>query len=283
MRRNGWLERDLVGDTSAHEGATRLWLAAAARAAIRDPRAAVIAALAVAGACLTGLSAFLLAIPLTYTLRFAIALLGGRTRQGAFRESRERPIALPSPMSFADQDARRLVERLERVRWAIENAALAGPSGSAFAVGGLVQEVPQIERDVIILAARIEYLGRFLSSAPSTGLQAEVIRLDQDRERAKDAATRDGLQRLLRRCREHLDTLGTLGARRSAALRTAEELLRTLEQIPARIVSLQMTRVDACDVRAVEAGQRADAVTEGFAGLERTISSPPAPGATLQS
>ena len=57
MTQSGWLERDLVGDTSSHECATRLWFAAAAKAAVKDPRGVIFSALAVTGACLFGLPA----------------------------------------------------------------------------------------------------------------------------------------------------------------------------------------------------------------------------------
>jgi hypothetical protein len=272
MARSGWLERDLIGDTSAHECANRLWLASAARTASRDPRPAVLSALAVVGACLAGLPALLLAIPLTYGLRSVLALLNRRARQAALREARARPIDLPAVACFADADARRLIERIGHVRWAIEKAALSGPEGPGFAVAGLADEVPQVERDIVILASRVEYLGRFLSSTSSAKLHTEVVRLDQDREQEPDGAARHSLQHLIDRCREHLDTLITLNARRSHSLQAADNLLRTLEQIPARIVSLQLARIDSGDVRAADARPRAAAIVDGFEALERTIS-----------
>ncbi|HXT95543.1 MAG TPA: hypothetical protein VN853_04540 [Polyangia bacterium] len=275
MRRSGWLERDLVGDTSSHEGATRLWLAAAAKAAARDPRGALFSALAVTGACVFGLPAFLLAIPLTYTLRFAVGLFDRRARRATLRLARAQPITLPSPLSFSDEGAKRLIERLERTRWAIESAVLASPGGAPFALSGLIDDVPQMERDVVVLAARIEYLGRFLSSAPSSTLHAEVLRLDEDREQETDAATRDGVERVIVRCRDHLDTLRLLSARRATCGRMAEEVLRTLEGIPAKIVSLQIARVESCDVRCTDSGRRAETVSEGFTALERTIAALP--------
>lgn len=270
MRRSGWLERDLVGDTSPHEGATRLWLGAAAKTAVRDPRGALFSALAVTGACLFGLPAFLLAIPMTYALRFVGVLLDKRVRQATLRQARTRPIALPSPLSFTDDGAKRLVERLERARWAIESAILASPAGAPFELRSLVEDVPQLERDVLVLAARIEYLGRFLSSAPAASLHAELLRLDEDREQELDAATRDGFERVIARCRDHLDTLRLLNARRGTTFRMAEEVLRTLEVIPAKIVSLQLARVECCDARGADSGRRAGTVSEGFAALERT-------------
>jgi hypothetical protein len=271
MSERGWLERDLVGDTSGHECATHLWIVRAARNTVRDPRAAVLAVLAVTGACLGGIPALALALPLTYLLRFTLALLDGRARQATRREAGVLPIELPSPLSFSDEGARGLIDRLERSRCAIENAILAGPAGAPFALSGLIDEVPQLERDVVILAARIEYLGRFLSSAPSPGLLEETARLGQDRDKETDPAVRHAFERLIARCREHLDTLKLLDARRSASFRRAEEVMRALEEIPAKIVSLQLSRVESLDVRG-DSVLRAESVTEGFAALEGSLS-----------
>jgi hypothetical protein len=232
----------------------------------------LLAALALAGACLGGLPAVALAIPVAYALRFAIALCDRRARQVTRREAAALPIELPSPFSFSDEGARALVERLGRARCAIENALLTSPGGAAFALTGLVDDIPQLERDVVVLAARLEYLGRFLSSAPSTGLASETAQLDEDREKETDATTREAFERLVARCRAHLDTLKGLELRRNASFRRAEEVLRTLEQIPAQIVSLQLARVESCDVRCLDSGRRSEAMSDGFVALEREIS-----------
>ena len=108
MRRSGWLERDLIGDTSAHECATRLWLAATAKAAIRDRRVALFSVLLAAGGLLVGNSAaWLLAIPLVYVLRFLLGLLRGRTHLEAVQAARKLPIDLPAALSFSDDGAKR--------------------------------------------------------------------------------------------------------------------------------------------------------------------------------
>jgi hypothetical protein len=271
MSERGWLERDLVGDTSGHECATHLWIARAARTAVRDPRAAVLAVLAVTGACLGGIPALVLALPMTYLLRFAVALLDGRARQATRREAAARPIELPSPLSFSDEGARGLIDRLERSRRAMENAVLASPGGAPFALTGLIDDVPQLERDVVILAARLEYLGRFLSSAPASGLLEEAARLDHDREKETDPAVREAFERLGARCQQRLDTLRLLEVRRSATFRRAEEVMCALEGIPAKIVSLQVSRVESLDVR-WDSGPRAEAVTDGFTALEGSLS-----------
>ncbi len=281
MKRSGWLERDLIGDTSAHECATRLWLATAAKAAVRDRRVGVLSVLIAAGGLIAGSSAWLAAIPVAYAVRFLFGLLHGRTRLDAVRAARTLPIDLPASLSFSDEGAKRLIERLERARWATASAAGAGPACNAFALSGLLEEIPGLERAAVVLAARVEYLGRFLDSTTLTVLRNEVARLEQEREKEGDEAARTGLQRLITRCREQVDTLQALIARKTTALRTADEILRTLEQIPARIVSLQLARFDACDVRLADADVHTDAVVEGFTALERATRTPDAGASPL--
>jgi hypothetical protein len=65
--------------------------------------------------------------------------------------------------------------------------------------------------------------------------------------------------------------LKVLDLRRLASLRRAEEVVRALEEIPARIVSLQVSRVESIDARS-DSGPRAEAVTDGFTALERVLS-----------
>jgi hypothetical protein len=276
MWRSGWLERDLIGDTSAHECATRLWLAAAARAAVRDRRLAALSLALAVGGVLSGLPLCWLAIPMMYLLRFALALLHGKTRRDALRDARSLPIELPPALSFSDEGAKRLIQRLERARWATESAAGAGPCSRAFALTGLLDGIPELERQVVVLAARAEYLGRFLDSSALTPLRTELVRLEHEREKEADPAVRAGLQRVITRCQEQLDTLQALTARKAAVLRTGEEILRTLEQVSARIVSLQLARVDSCDAGLPDALPRTDAIVEGFTALEQTIGPPDA-------
>ena len=52
-----WFERDLLGDTSAHEGTGWLWLVAASKSAVSKPATLTAAAMAVVAAVLTGLPA----------------------------------------------------------------------------------------------------------------------------------------------------------------------------------------------------------------------------------
>lgn len=283
MRRAGWLERDLVGDTSEHECETQLWLVSAAKTALRSRRLLLVAGLmASAIPWLTGNAAMFLAIPAAYVARFAVALFDGRARQSVRRLARQLPIELPSATDFWDGGARRLIERLACARRATERAVLAGPVGVAFDVSNLVERVPQLERDVVVLVARVEYLKRSLDSSPPAELLANGARFEKEHGGLEGTVpVSDQVDQVIGPCPEHLDLLARLTNRRNEACEMAEKVLRTLEQIPAKIVNLQLTRIESCDSRSVDACKEAATLMETFGALERAISELPSEGTSL--
>jgi hypothetical protein len=233
--------------------------------------------------CLTRNPALFLAIPAAYFLRFAVALFDTRARQSALRLARQLPIDLPSAMSFSDGGARRVIERLAGARWATKRAVLAGPVGLAFDLSKLIDRVPQLERDVVVLAARAEYLKRSLHSTPPAGLLANGSRLEKEHGGPEDTApASEQVGRVLGRCPEHLDLLARLTNRRNKVCEMAEEVLRTLEQIPAKIVDLQLTRIESCDGRSADACKEAATIMENFGELERAISDLPSEETSLR-
>ncbi len=270
MRREGWLERDLVGDTSAHEPEVRLWIERTVKGSLRGPGLLVAALAAVVVACLLGPVALWWAIPSIFMARFAVGLLNGRARQAAGQLARRMPIDLPPVESFSESRARRLVERLEHARQVTESAIGSRPAGAAFDVSAFVEPIAQLERDIVVLAARIEYLARFLESSPQITLLAEISELEGQRSRVGGAASKQ-FDRLIEQCHQHMELLNDLTERRNEACAAAEELLRAIEQVPARVMSLQLARIESCDGRSVEAAQEAAAMNETFSVLERAM------------
>lgn len=273
MRRGSWLERDLVGDTSAHECETRLWLGSAAKAAVRSRWPLVGALAASAVACLTGVAALFWAVPTVYLAQFAVAFFDARTRQAARHLARQLPIELPAAASFTDGRARRLVERLERARQTTDSVVLYGPVGPPFDVTPLIDRVRQLERDVVVLAARVEYLERFLDASPPATLVTDIARFEEQQKGLEGVSKQ--FDRVIARCREHLDQLASLSNRMNEACGMAEDLLRTLEQIPSKILGLQLTRIEFCDCRTADARKEAATILESFGALEQAISDLP--------
>ena len=145
------------------------------------------------------------------------------------------------------------------------------PAGAAFEVSPLVEPIPQLERDIVVLAARVEYLSRFLESSPPVVVLAEITELQRQSCKA-DGADSKQFDRLIGQCRQHADLLSELQKRRDEACVAAEELLHAIEQVPARVMSLQLARIASCDTRAVDASSEAATMSETFGVLERATS-----------
>jgi hypothetical protein len=272
-----WFERDLLGDTSAHEGTGWLWLVAASKAAVSKPGTLTAAAMAVVAAVLTGMPSLLLFMPVSFTLFLAATLLNGKTRQLAARRARTLPIELPPLAAFSDPKARILLERLARSREAIRDALEAAPRGPGFDLEPALARVADLERQVVVIASRVEYVARFVSTTTASCLRADGERL---RERARDGTddARQSFQRAAERSHSHFESLLTLQAQGERLLGMGEEALATLEELPVMITTVQLRRFEACDddadVRLTEA--TAD-LSDGLRALAHTLSEPTLP------
>jgi hypothetical protein len=236
-----WFKRDLIGDTSGHEIGMHLGMRSSTTAALRSGPGRVAAVAIVIAAAMSGMMILLLGAPLVFLVLFASAFFDGHTRSAALREARLRPICLPDPASFSDGRARDLIQRLSRSRTRIHSAVRAGPRGAAFDLEAPLEAVPQLEREVVVLASRIEYVARFLESVPPNPT-------DRTQRRAR--------------------TVKDLSERAEILAGTAEEILLTLEQTPARITGLQLRRLEACDGRTGREAQATN-VLERFDALEQ--------------
>jgi hypothetical protein len=269
-----WFERDLLGDTSAHEGAGWLWLASSTKAAVTKPATLTAAALAIVAAVLTGVPSLLLVMPVSFTVFLALSFVNGKTRQLALRRARSLPIELPPLTAFTDPRARILLERLARSREAIHDALDAAPRQPGFDLEPAMAGVPDLERQVVVIASRIEYVARFVSTTAASCLRADGERL---RERARDAddATRDSFQRAADRSQAHFESLLALQGHGERLIAMAEEALATLEELPVMITTVQLHRFEACDgngdARLMET--TADLV-ESMRALAQTLSDP---------
>jgi hypothetical protein len=263
-----WFERDLVGDTSGHDAGTLFRFASAARAVAGRPVSWVAIVGGITGALVWSPDA-LLVVPLAFLVAFAQVFLDGRTWAAAISRARRRPVRLPSPLSFSNTDVRRLVERLVRAREAVRDTVVASPRGAAFDVSGALAVVPELERDVLVLGTRIEYLARFLSSAPSDPLKSELLRLEGVAAAAKHREAPDlgKIQRRIAGCRAHLDRLTSLERQRASLLENAHQILETLEQLPVAITSLQLDRLVACDAHSIDERPRTAALIENLEAL----------------
>lgn len=270
MIKRSWFQRDLIGDTSEHERRAEVWICSSAKTAVRHRVAVGLMALAVVAAFMTGFATLLLAAPAVFLVAFGVALLNGRAKQSALRRAGVLPIVLPDVVWFSDSRAKTLIVRLGAARAAIQSAVLAGPRGAAFDVSSALDRIPKLEREVVVLATRIEYIARFLDSTSLPVLRMTLARV---RERSQEgAATTGPLGRAAERCQAQVDTVRGLVVRAEALAAQAEEALLTIEGIPARITSLQLGRLEACDGTAEPASAAAATILDTFAALEQATS-----------
>ncbi len=270
MVKRSWFQRDLIGDTSEHERRTELWVRSSARSVVRSRVALGLMAIAVVAAFMTGFATLLLVVPTVFTFAFVIAMLNGRAKQAALRNAGILPIDLPDSVWFSDARAKMLVERLSSARAAIQSTVLAGPRGAAFDVSSALDQIPKLEREVVVLASRIEYIARFLDSTSLPGLRMTLARVRERGEGHDDL--RGPFSRAADRCQAQVDAVRTLIARAEVLAGQAEEALLTVEGIPARITSLQLRRLEACDSTVEPASAAATSLVETFAALEQASS-----------
>ncbi len=269
MAKRNWFQRDLIGDTSEHERGIELWIYSSAKTAVRHRVALGLMALALVAAFMTGYATLLLGAPAVFMVAFGVALLNGRAKQTALRHAGVLPIVLPDVVWFSDARAKTLIIRLGAARAAIQNAVLAGPRGAAFDVSSALDHIPKLEREVVVLATRLEYIARFLDSTSLPVLRMTLARV-RDRGQVGEGEGANGpLTRAAERCQAQVDAVKGLVARAEALSSQAEEALLTIEGVPARITSLQLRRLEACDGTAEPASAAAATIVETFAALEQ--------------
>ena len=280
MVKRNWFQRDLIGDTSEHERGIELWIYSSAKSAVRHRVAVGLMALALVAAFMTGYATLLLVAPAVFTVAFGVALLNGRAKQTALRHAGVLPIVLPDVVWFSDSRAKTLIVRLGGARAAIQNAVLAGPRGAAFDVSNARDRIPKLEREVVVLATRIEYIARFLDTTSLPVLRMTLARV-RDRGQPGNNGSGEGqgangpMGRAAERCQAQVEAVKGLVARAEALSAQAEEALLTIEGVPARITSLQLRRLEACDSAAEPASAAAATIVETFAALEQASAGAP--------
>jgi hypothetical protein len=268
-----WFERDLIGDTSAHEASGLVWLASSGKAAAGKPATLAAAAMALVAAIVTGIPSLLLLMPVGFTLLFAMTLVDGKTRQAALRQARSMPIELPPLAAYTDPKARILLERLARSREAIRDALDAAPRQPSFDLEPALARVPELERQLVVLATRVEYVARFVSTTAASCLRADSERL-RDRAREGEADARESFERAASRSQSHYESVLTLQAQGERLLGMGEELLAALEELPVMITTVQLRRFEACDGGDPRAPEATADVVEGLRALAQTLAEP---------
>ena len=244
------LKRDFVGDLTPREGKTRRATSLAARQAAKSPVTLVSigAASLIALAC--QLVVPLAAVPVIFGVLFLVRLRNARTWTAAERKARTSPIELPDLIWYSDAGAQAAIRRLGQARRTLANAVTHSPQDPEHEIVAGLRSVAEIERRIVLLASRVEYLGRFLSeiSLPEIEAEAQRIRLKEANATTTEARARYHLGVAQREAQ--LRDARALEARRDQLLATIDYMLATLEMLPLKLTRLQLLRAEAADYSA---------------------------------
>jgi hypothetical protein len=216
-------------------------------------------------------------MPVSFSIFLAVTFFNGKTRQLAARRARTLPIELPPLTAFSDPKARILLERLARSREAIRDAIEGAPRGPGFDLDAALARVPELERQVVVIASRVEYVARFVATTASSCLRADSERL-RERASENDDNARECFERAAERSQSHFESLLTLQAQGERLLGMGEEALATLEELPVMITTVQLRRFEACDGNAdARLTEASSDLVEGLRELAQTLSEPSTP------
>jgi hypothetical protein len=241
------LKRDFVGDLTPREGRARKATALAAKQAAGSPFTLVTlgAASLVALAC--QFVAPLIAVPVIFGVLFLARLRNGRTWNSAERAARNGPIELPDLIWYADVGAQAAIRRLNQARRTLATAVAHSPQAPEHEILIHLRSVAEIERRVVLLAARVEYLGRFLSEISVPEIEAEAQRIRTREANAATVEARARYQLGVAQREAQIRDARALEARRDQLLATIDYLLATLETLPLKLTRLQLLRVEASE------------------------------------
>ena len=256
------LKRDFVGDLTPREGRTRKASALAAKQAAKSPvtLATLGAASLIAIAC--QLVAPMVAVPVIFGVLFLARLRSARTWTTTEQVARNSPIELPDLIWYSDVGAQAAIRRLGQARRGLANAVAHSPQDPEHEILARLRSVADIERRVVLLASRVEYLGRFLGEISLPEMEAETQRIRAREANATTGEARARYQLGIAQREAQLKDARALEARRDQLLATIDYMLATLEMLPLKLTRLQLLRAEAAEGRPDPAGDAAPLFTD---------------------
>jgi len=256
------LKRDFVGDLTPREGRTQKAAALAAKQAAKSPLtlATLGAASLIAIAC--QLVAPMVAVPVIFGVLFLARLRSSRTWTATEQIARTSPIELPDLIWYSDVGAQAAIRRLGQARRGLANAVAHSPQDPEHEVLARLRSVADIERRVVLLASRVEYLGRFLGEISLPEMEAETQRIRNREANATTAEARARYQLGIAQREAQLRDARSLEARRDQLLATIDYMLATLEMLPLKLTRLQLLRAEADEGHPDPAGDAAPLFTD---------------------
>jgi hypothetical protein len=280
-------QKDLVGDTSGHEGGIGLVMLVVAKVPVFRQTLLVGAALVIAAGAFWDSTA-LLALPGVLISAFLFAMGDSATGTLVRLERETRPLSLPDPERFHDRAVKDILCRLIAARCQLVEATSADRKGKGHVFASASREIRAIEGGVIVMTARAEHLNGLLSTVLPSDLESDLERLMCLERRVLSPATRHAYLGAIAAREGLLVVLEEIGCQHEWLLASADRLLCTLESLPARVVRSQFLRLALEDgeLPGVEASfdhlrVLVEAVEETFSVMDKPVSpvapSPAAP------
>jgi hypothetical protein len=145
------------------------------------------------------------------------------------------------------------------------------PRGKAFDLASVRQSAGEIERRVVVLAARAEYVASFLSATSAAEINAALERA-RARERAAEEDAGAAYRGLIETYEGHLQSLRVLEREKERFVATGEHLVGTLEAFPADLTRVQCLRLAIGDrERTDEALQSAARLCQSLGAAEEAL------------
>jgi len=272
--------QDLIGDTSPREaGGARAVLVVAGKAAAVSRVNLAVAAVAAGCAALWHMPGAMWAVPASLLAMLATKLCKAETWAAARRRRQGQPLALPDPATLCDATAQAMARRLRHARESLARAIDQAPSehahaaggGAATDAGGALSGARELERNGIVLIARLEYVSRFLATVSLSGLGNELDRLRSNERNAIKPEARAAYQRAATRCAAHIGALRSLEAERERLVGDLEYLVGTLEAAPGELTRVELLRLYARDRGLTDAVNDAARLFEDLEAVEEAL------------
>lgn len=276
------IKRDFAGDLSGREERATAAAVLAAKDTVDSRVAAGVLGVGFLSMIFLGGPAALLAVPLTYG---AVLLARFRVHR---RRIHEHPvegsarIALPDPASYSDPAAHAAIRRLRDARARLRDVIRGGPLGSESDSMVTLPGAGEVERRVVVLAARVEYLGAFLGGLSFSDLERELERVRTMRTPSVVATFGSELDLAISQREAHLQDARLLASKRERLLVALDHMLSVLESLPLRLTTLQLARAESLEDHPPSSTSAAAPVLDGLEAIYEVFASCQRASASLE-
>lgn len=268
------LKRDFAGDLSRREHRSRIAANLALKETARSPIVLAVALGSLASAGVLHSSLLLLVPTLAVALTFWLKRRCNRITRLAEAHDDAKSISLPAAVSYSDRGAQEAIRRLAEARQQFSAAVSASPRPPAGVLAPHLRGVRDIERRVVVLAARVEYLGLALERVSITDIEPAVQRVQAQAGAAPDEGARATGSIVAAQYERQLADARAIQTKRQQLLISLDYMLSILETLPLKLTRLQLSTVEAAEGNGgPEPGDHVRSLLEEIDAIEEVVAS----------